>query len=67
MIISLSLLAQEKWFLRVKALLEVFKKIVYSIETTTKDVIVFNHLTIDNDAHRVLADGKEVAFNSKRI
>jgi two-component system response regulator ResD len=34
-------------------------------ETTAKDVIVFSHLTIDNDAHRVLADNKEVSLTPK--
>lgn len=34
-------------------------------ETTAKDVIVFPHLTIDNDAHRVTADGKEVGLTPK--
>ena len=52
--------------LRVKALLRRSSKTSYlQAEGTTKDVIVFDHLTIDNDAHRVLADGKEVALTPK--
>jgi two-component system response regulator ResD len=30
-----------------------------------KNLIVFDHLTIDNDAHRVTADGKEVNLTPK--
>jgi two-component system response regulator ResD len=52
--------------LRVKALLRRSSKNSYiQSETSTKDVVVFNHLTIDNDAHRVLADGVEVALTPK--
>jgi two-component system response regulator ResD len=52
--------------LRVKALLRRSSKTSYlQTETTTKDVIVFPHLTIDNDAHRVTADGKEVNLTPK--
>lgn len=52
--------------LRVKALLRRSSSMNYiQTETTTKDVIVFTHLTIDNDAHRVLADGKEVSLTPK--
>lgn len=52
--------------LRVKALLRRSSKISYvQAETVTKDVIVFPHLTIDNDAHRVLADGQEVSLTPK--
>lgn len=53
--------------LRVKALLRRASKTSYlqAAEGSTKDVIVFDHLTIDNDAHRVLADGKEVALTPK--
>lgn len=52
--------------LRVKALLRRSSKTTYlQTETTTKDVIVFPHLTIDNDAHRVMADGKEVSLTPK--
>lgn len=52
--------------LRVKALLRRSSKSSYiQSETSSKDVVVFNHLTIDNDAHRVLADGVEVALTPK--
>ncbi|MGE7764709.1 response regulator [Peribacillus sp. NPDC096540] len=52
--------------LRVKALLRRSSSTSYmQTETTTKDVIVFSHLTIDNDAHRVLADDKEVSLTPK--
>ncbi|USK73287.1 response regulator [Peribacillus frigoritolerans] len=52
--------------LRVKALLRRSSSTGYmQTETTAKDVIVFSHLTIDNDAHRVLADNKEVSLTPK--
>ena len=52
--------------LRVKALLRRSASMSFvQSEATTKDIIVFSHLTIDNDAHRVLADGKEVALTPK--
>lgn len=52
--------------LRVKALLRRSTNANYmQTETSAKDVIVFSHLTIDNDAHRVLADGKEVSLTPK--
>ncbi|MEP9406565.1 response regulator transcription factor [Peribacillus frigoritolerans] len=52
--------------LRVKALLRRSSSTSYmQTETTAKDVIVFSHLTIDNDAHRVLADNKEVSLTPK--
>ena len=52
--------------LRVKALLRRSSKTNFiQTETVTKDIIVFPHLTIDNDAHRVLADGKEVSLTPK--
>ena len=52
--------------LRVKALLRRSSKTSFiQNETITKDIIVFPHLTIDNDAHRVLADGKEVSLTPK--
>lgn len=52
--------------LRVKALLRRSSSTSYlQTETTTKDVIVFPSLTIDNDAHRVLAEGKEVSLTPK--
>lgn len=52
--------------LRVKALLRRSSNASYiQTETTTKDIIVFPHLTIDHDAHRVTADGKEVSLTPK--
>ncbi|WP_066175386.1 response regulator [Bacillus marinisedimentorum] len=52
--------------LRVKALLRRSSSTKFlQTDTTTKDVIVFPHLTIDNDAHRVSADGKEVSLTPK--
>ncbi|PAE24429.1 DNA-binding response regulator [Bacillus sp. 7894-2] len=52
--------------LRVKALLRRSSKTTYlQTETSAKDVIVFPHLTIDNDAHKVMADGKEVSLTPK--
>ncbi|MFS0781334.1 response regulator transcription factor [Bacillus sp. 1P06AnD] len=52
--------------LRVKALLRRSSKTSYiQADTTTKDVIVLPHLTIDNDAHRVMADQKEVSLTPK--
>ena len=52
--------------LRVKALLRRSSKTNFiQTETVTKDIIVFPHLTIDNDAHRVSADGKEVSLTPK--
>ncbi|MGN1401254.1 MAG: response regulator transcription factor [Bacillus sp. (in: firmicutes)] len=52
--------------LRVKALLRRSSQTSYiQTDTTTKDIIVLPHLTIDNDAHRVTADGKEVSLTPK--
>lgn len=52
--------------LRVKALLRRSSTTKFlQTDTTTKDVIVFPHLTIDNDAHRVTADGKDVSLTPK--
>jgi two-component system response regulator ResD len=52
--------------LRVKALLRRAANSTYiQTNTTAKDVLVFPHLTIDNDAHRVTADGKEVSLTPK--
>ncbi|PLR99789.1 response regulator transcription factor [Bacillus sp. T33-2] len=52
--------------LRVKAMLRRSSSTSYlQTETTSKDVIVFPHLTIDNDAHRVTADAKEVSLTPK--
>ncbi|MGV2912129.1 response regulator transcription factor, partial [Bacillus safensis] len=52
--------------LRVKALLRRSSQTSYlNTGTTTKDVLVFSHLSIDHDAHRVTADGKEVSLTPK--
>lgn len=52
--------------LRVKAILRRASKTSYlQTDTTAKDIIVYPHLTIDNDAHRVTADGKEVNLTPK--
>lgn len=52
--------------LRVKALLRRSSSTKFlQTETTTKDVIVFPHLTIDNDAHRVTADGSLINLTPK--
>lgn len=52
--------------LRVKAILRRSAASGYvQQETASKDVIVFPHLTIDNDAHRVTADGNEVSLTPK--
>ncbi|MBU9724003.1 response regulator transcription factor [Bacillus alkalicola] len=52
--------------LRVKALLRRSSTTKFlQTETTTKDVLVFPHLTIDNDAHRVTADGKHISLTPK--
>ncbi|MCI4623805.1 DNA-binding response regulator [Priestia megaterium] len=52
--------------LRVKALLRRSSQATFiQPETNVKNLIVFDHLTIDNDAHRVTADGKEVNLTPK--
>ncbi|WP_026771232.1 MULTISPECIES: response regulator transcription factor [Sediminibacillus] len=52
--------------LRVKALLRRSASKTFSAEEhTTRDLIEFPHLLIDNDAHRVKADGKEVSLTPK--
>ncbi len=52
--------------LRVKALLRRSSTHTYmSTNTKAKDLIVYSHLTIDNDAHRVTADGIEVNLTPK--
>ncbi|PYZ94465.1 DNA-binding response regulator [Salipaludibacillus keqinensis] len=52
--------------LRVKALLRRSSSTKFlQTETTTKDVLVFPYLTIDNDAHRVTADGKLINLTPK--
>ena len=52
--------------LRVKALLK--RSSAYSAAqgvSISKDIVVFPHLTIDHDAHRVTADGIEVSLTPK--
>lgn len=52
--------------LRVKALLRRASHTSYlTTDTKTKNVIVFPHLSIDHDAHRVTADGVEVSLTPK--
>lgn len=52
--------------LRVKALLRRSSTTKFlETETTTKNVLIFPHLTIDHDAHRVKADDKEVNLTPK--
>ncbi|MFD1206448.1 MULTISPECIES: response regulator transcription factor [Sporosarcina] len=52
--------------LRVKAILR--RSVTFSnstASTTSKDLVVFPQLTIDHDAHRVTAEGKEVNLTPK--
>lgn len=52
--------------LRVKAILRRSSQTSYlKTDTTAKNILVFPHLTIDHDAHRVTADGKEVNLTPK--
>jgi two-component system response regulator ResD len=52
--------------LRVKALLRRSAQTKFlQTETVSKDVLVFPHLSIDNDAHRVMADGVTVGLTPK--
>ncbi|MDL4840760.1 response regulator transcription factor [Aquibacillus rhizosphaerae] len=52
--------------LRVKALLRRSSSTQFvKTDNTTKDMLEFPHLLIDNDAHRVLADDKEVGLTPK--
>ncbi|MBM7701681.1 response regulator transcription factor [Metabacillus iocasae] len=52
--------------LRVKALLRRSSPTSYlTTDTSVKNLIVFPHLVIDNDAHRVTADGEEVSLTPK--
>lgn len=52
--------------LRVKAILRRSSETTFiKQETTAKDIIVYEHLVIDNDAHRVLADDKKVNLTPK--
>ncbi len=52
--------------LRVKAVLRRSATVVSSSSSSvSKDIVVFPHLTIDHDAHRVTADGTEVSLTPK--
>ncbi|MHC0552357.1 response regulator [Salinicoccus sp. CNSTN-B1] len=52
--------------LRVKALLRRSSETAFiEADATAKDVIIYNHLVIDNDAHRVLADDEKVNLTPK--
>ncbi|SDX71087.1 MULTISPECIES: response regulator transcription factor [Salimicrobium] len=52
--------------LRVKALLRRASSTKFlNTDTEARDIIVFPHLTIDNDAHKVTAQGKEVPLTPK--
>jgi len=52
--------------LRVKALLRRSTTTTFvQNDSMSKDVIVFPYITIDHDAHRVLAEGKEVSLTPK--
>ncbi|MCA1030571.1 response regulator transcription factor [Bacillus timonensis] len=52
--------------LRVKALLRrTTSQVPVQSEVSARDIIVFPHLTIDKDSHRILAGGKEVSLTPK--
>lgn len=52
--------------LRTKAILRRSATVAPSSSSSvSKDVVVFSHLTIDHDAHRVTADGVEVSLTPK--
>ncbi|WP_017728108.1 response regulator transcription factor [Halalkalibacterium ligniniphilum] len=52
--------------LRVKALLRRSSSTKFlQTDTQAKDVLVFPYLTIDNDAHRVTVEGKEISLTPK--
>lgn len=52
--------------LRVKAILRRASTTRFlETETSARNVLVFPHMTIDNDAHRVTADGTEVSLTPK--
>ncbi|WP_339227938.1 response regulator transcription factor [Oceanobacillus sp. FSL K6-2867] len=52
--------------LRVKALLRrVTAASFQEADTASKNILVFPHITIDHDAHRVTADGEEVSLTPK--
>lgn len=55
--------------LRVKALLRRVSTTNYfnEVDTPTKNLIVFSHMTIDHDAHRVTAGGTEVSLTPKEF
>ena len=66
MIISSNHSHQEEVVLRVKALLRRTQSSKpEQSEPHARDVIEFNHLIIDNDAHRVLADNQQVNLTPK--
>ena len=52
--------------LRVKALLRRASTTKFNVANApTKDILVFPHITIDHDAHRVTANGQEVSLTPK--
>ncbi|OLO42633.1 DNA-binding response regulator [Alkalihalophilus pseudofirmus] len=52
--------------LRVKALLRRSSSTKFlQTDTGSKDILVFSHLTIDNDAHRVTVEGTEINLTPK--
>ncbi len=52
--------------LRVKALLRRSSTTKFlQTDVQTKDLLVFNQLTIDNDAHRVSVDGQDIGLTQK--
>lgn len=52
--------------LRVKAILRRVSNLNYQqSDTTAKNLLVFPHLTIDHDGHRVTADNREVSLTPK--
>ncbi|MCT1903259.1 response regulator transcription factor [Oceanobacillus sojae] len=52
--------------LRVKAILRRVSNVNYQqSDTTAKNLLVFPHLTIDHDGHRVTADNQEVSLTPK--
>ncbi|NEU31048.1 response regulator transcription factor [bacterium LRH843] len=52
--------------LRVKALLRRSSSTKFlQTDTQSKDIIIFQHLTIDNDAHRVTVSGEEINLTPK--
>lgn len=52
--------------LRVKAILRRVSNLNYQqSDTTAKNLLVFPHLTIDHDGHRVTADNQEVSLTPK--